>query len=79
VAAIIILQLKRSPKVVEFIANIEPQLQNYGFEKINEMPLIYFSEKVSTTELNKVLRLMRSNPDYRSCVQKCFNNILRIV
>ena len=78
-AAIIILQLKRSPKVVEFIANIEPQLQNYGFEKINEMPLIYFSEKVSTTELNKVLRLMRSNPDYRSCVQKCFNNILRIV
>ena len=77
-AAIIILQLKKTPKVIEFIANTEPQLQNYGFEKISEMPLIYFSEKATTTELNKVLRLMRSNPDYRSCVQKCYNNVLRL-
>ena len=76
--AIIVLQLKRSPKVIEFLSNTEPQFQNYGFEKINEMPLIYFSEKATTTDLNKILRLIRSNPDYRSCVQKCYNNILRI-
>ena len=77
-AAIIILQLKRSPKVTEFMSNVEPQLQNYGFEKISEMPVIYFSEKGTTTDLNKILRLIKSNPDYRSCVQKCYNNILRI-
>ena len=78
-AAIIVLQLKRSPKVVEFISNTESQFQNYGFEKISEMPLIYFSEKATTTDLNKILRLIKTNPDYRSCVQKCFNNILRVV
>jgi hypothetical protein len=78
-AAVIILQLKKSPKISEFISNIEQQVQQYGFQKVNDFPLIYFSKVSTTVQLNKILRLVRSHPDYRHCVQTCYNNILRIV
>ena len=78
-AAVIILQLKNNPKLSEFIMNIESQLQNYGFQRVSDIPTVYLSINAGTTELNKVLRLVRAHPDYRACVQKCYNNVLRVV
>ena len=78
-AAVIILELKNNPKISEFMMNIESQFQNYGFQRVSDIPTVYLSVNAGTTELNKVLRLVRAHPDYRACVQKCYNNVLRVV
>ena len=78
-ASVCILEFKRAfTGIDEFVNNIDTYFNNYNFVRINDIPLIYFSEKAGTLQLNKVLRLIKSHPDYRKFVKKCYNAVLRV-
>ena len=78
-AAILILEFKRAfAGVDEFVNDIDTQIANYGFSRIADVPLVYFSEKSGTLQLNKIVRLIKSHPDYRRFINRCYNAVLRV-